>query len=291
MGKSKGKMRSKTKIGVRKPPLSVIDILIYLAGFIFAVATTFGLPFFCIWLRDLIAFSNPAVVAVTGKAEWFWLAIIMFCWGFGSIGFLGRKFSARQPIFGNSKVTYGAFPWKKDLFPLFGFYPEKEKLKKYTYEIRKKRKERMMTLCLWLAVSLLLLGYGGLTGANLKEDHSITVFHISDASMMRVYTPEDFEKLMLNAHYHSGGKSSGYWDYSIRVEMKDGTSRTFCSTDFKRNAPDRYVAALEAMTEIKGLFPPEAITIQGEDKVGYLAESYDYNARQAQMLRELFTME
>jgi len=291
MSKSKGKMRSKTKIGVRKPPLSLLDWMIYLVSFCLAIGGGIALIPLCIRLRDIILFCDPTVLAVTQVSTELSVFIISMCFLFGFMGFLIKQLSARQPIFGNRKVTYGEFPWKKDLFPLFGSYPQKQKQRRDDYQSRKKRKERIMTLCLLVMFLMLLAAFGGLTGACLHDDHSVTVFGVSDGSLGQTYTHERFERLELSVHYHSGAKGGGYMDYSIKIHMDDGKTRQFCRTDFSRNKPDQHTVALQTMTEIKSLFPPGSITIKGENNLELIIRDYDYDAAQARMLRELFDVE
>lgn len=292
MSKKKGKMRSKTKIGVRKPPLSAIDWFIYIMGFSLALIVGVVVFPFGFWLNDLVVFHDPTLVAVTKDALDLLLLIPGMGWLFLAFGFLGRQFSAKQPIFGNPNITYGAFPWKKDLFPLFGPYSKQRSPKPLTHQERQKRKERLVTAGLCGALWLLCLAYGGATGACLRDDMSVTVFQVSHSGFQHVYTREEFEALELSVHYHSGGKSSrGYWDLSVEIEMEDGVCRSFCTNDFDRNDPDRYAVVLETLTKLKGLFPAGAVSIEGEGKIDHIIEKYEYDATQARMLRELFEVE
>ena len=283
MGKSKGKMRSKTKIGVRKPPLSAVDKLIYAMGFLLVIGLLCASVLCYFLVYESIAFRDSAVVARTedGYGVTF---LVVFGGLLETFFFLCKKLSAKQPIFGNTEVTYGVFPWKKDLFPLFGSYPEKEKLKKDTFQKRKKRKERFFTGCLFVAVYLVIMSFFGISGACMQDDNSVTVFSLSPDSVKHVYTTKDFAGLELSVDHHSGGKGSGYWDLSMEIRMEDGTVRRFCDREFRDNE-----AALTAMTEIKALFPEEAVTIDGAKFLDRVEG--DYDAEQIHVLRELFELE
>lgn len=287
MSKKKGKMRSKTKIGVRKPPLSSIDSMIYLVSFSLAVEIGLAILPMYDWLYNRIVFGDPSVVAVTHGTAVTFVFFMMLGWLFGSLRFLWRNFSAKQPIFGNPNITYGVFPWKKDLFPVFGFYPEKGKLKRDTYQIRKKRKEKILTASFCVGMALLLLAYGGLCRACLRDDLTITVFDASDGALKHVYTREEFEALELSVHYHTGSKSSsGYWDLSAEIQMQDGKVRRFCYGGFRDHE-----VMLDTMRELKASLPDHAVTIEGTYKLDHIIEKYEYDTAQARMLRELFEVE
>ena len=288
MSKSKGKMRSKTKIGVRKPPLSMVDKILYLVSFPLVVAVGFGGFKLYYWVFDMLA--DPTVLVRTGDGFLFVL-IVLLLWWFGSLWFLCRMVSKKQPIFGNAQVTYGSFPWKKDLFPLFGDYPEKKKLKPETYQSRKKRREHMIMVGIGFLCFCVLIVYCGIYGACLRDDHSVTVFRISSEGVKYVYTPDDFAELEISAHYHSGGKGTSFWDLSMAIGMEDGKAVRFCLTDFDRRDQNRHIAALETITRIKERFSPDAIIVEGEEKIDYLIERYDYDAHYARILRELFDLE
>lgn len=288
MSKSKGKMRSKTKIGVRKPPLSLLDWMIYLVSFPLAVALGFGVFKLYYAVFDMLA--DPTIVVRSGDGFLF-LLIVVLLWWFGALWFLCRMVSQKQPIFGNAQVTYGAFPWKKDLFPIFGDYPEKKKLKPETYQSRKKRKEHMIMVGIGFLCFCLLIVYCGIYGACLRDDHSVTVFRISSEGVKCVYTPDYFAELEISAHYHSGGKGTSFWDLSMAIGMEDGKAVRFCLTDFDIRDPNRHIVALETITAIKGRFSPDSITVEGEEKIEYLIEQYDYEDEYARMLRELFDVE
>lgn len=287
MSRKKGKMRSKTKIGVRKPPLSVIDGMIYLVGFALSVGIGLAMLSMYDWLYDKLVFGDPSVVAVTHGTAMTFALFMMVGWLFGSLRFLWRHFSAKQPIFGNPNITYGVFPWKKDLFPVFGFYPEKGKLKRDTYQIRKKRKEKILMASLCVGMALLLLAYGGLRGACLRDDLTVTMFDAFGESLKHVYTREEFEALELSVHYHTGSKhSSGYWDLSAKIQMQDGKARRFCYGGFR----DHEVIP-DTMRALKASLPDHAVTMEGTDKLDHIIEKYEYDAAQARMLRELFEVE
>ena len=99
---------------------------------------------------------------------------------------------------------------------------------------------------------------------------------------------DDFAELEISAHHHSGGKGTSFWDLSMAIGMEDGKAVRFCLTDFDRQDPDRHITALETMTEIKGLFHEDAITIVKEEKIGRIIGEYNYEGQQVQMLQELF---
>ena len=288
MSKSKGKMRSKTKIGVRKPPLSLLDLMIYLVSFPLAVAVGFGVLKLYYMVFDMLA--DPTVLVRSGDGFLFVLIVVLLWW-FGSFWFLCRMVSKKQPIFGNAQVTYGAFPWKKDLFPIFGDYPEKKKLKPETYQSRKKRREHMIMVGIGFLCFCVLIIYSGIYGACLREDHGVTVFRITSEGVKYVYTPDDFAELEISAHYHSGGKGTSFWDLSMAIGMEDGKAVRFCLTDFDVRDLNRHIVALETITAIKGRFSPDSITVEGEEKIEYLIEKYDYEGEYARILRELFDLE
>ena len=98
---------------------------------------------------------------------------------------------------------------------------------------------------------------------------------------------QDYLHLTIRAYRTSSGRYGVYyWDeFSVTIETKDGKEYTFSCYDFDGTTDER----LDYMSEIKSLFPREAITFQNADKIGTVADRQNMTESQRAKLYELFS--
>ena len=104
------------------------------------------------------------------------------------------------------------------------------------------------------------------------------------------YTANDFSHLTIRAKYDYGGRHErGYWEYSIIIEMKDGTTISFDNRDFGSVGSEREDKCLDKMLEIKSLFPADSITIKGAKYLDRVSNEWRLNDQQIAKLKLLFS--
>ena len=114
-----GKKRKKSTAH-RVSPLSKLDKTIYIVLSVLLVIAVFGSIIGWILLHGKIAFADPAVIACRVKSSCLWgIPLLLFVSLVGMIVMV-ECFAGHHPLFGNKTIRYGEYPWKTDVFPLFG---------------------------------------------------------------------------------------------------------------------------------------------------------------------------
>lgn len=284
MGKKK---RKKTKNG-RTPPLSTLDKVIYWFAFTVFVLLCFAPLIYITIVGRRIAFADPTVIAFDPHGAGLACVPAALWFIVGGVILFESLYLSKRPIFGSSKIRYGVYPWKPDLFPMFGPQARKPLLKP------KAKKHRHRLLILWVFILLLTMSLFPLelfARDCLHNDLHITEYSLINTQKERFYTTEDYARLALRANFVLGYRSGSYWDVSAEIEMADGRRFTYTVRDFDNSHPDYITTVLDTMTEIKGHFPSDAVTIKGDQNLHKVIAHYDLDTTQAEQLRLLFTIQ
>lgn len=104
----------------RVPPLSGVDMAIYVLLAALLAAGTIALLFFWDDLHRWIAFQNAAVIASRPGGSYLVILPLLLLTEIGEMVALMCLWGRKQPIFGRKGIRYGEYPWKTDLFPVLG---------------------------------------------------------------------------------------------------------------------------------------------------------------------------
>ncbi len=279
-------MRRKKRSATRRPPLSLLDKFIY--GLLIAASCFVFLCLTFFWedLRNTIAFRDPSVVAYAGHAS---ALLFLFLAGYlvvSGIVFFSVLLTYKKPIFGNSKIKYGQYPWDKDCYPLFD-----HGRRHVTGKASRKRFHRHMLVAwgigLLLAAFLSVFSFCGRDC--LCRDNSIVSYNMVNRQTGSPYSEKDYSRLTLYIKRVGTYRTASLWRYGITIEMNDGKRFSFSNRDFHWREERYRDNCLEKMLEIKALFPPEAISISGEKNIDKAAAHLGLNDEQTQLLHELFS--
>lgn len=264
------------------PPLSWVDkaiygalVLLLLGGMVLAIVLMDA-------LRAKIAYREPTALAFRGRLAYLWLFPFFAHLVLGCAIPLTVAHEERQPIFGNKKISYGEQPWQKDLFPLFG--PQHRKIERPPYA---KQIHRIWQIA-WVAGLILVLLSAALCLCRrntLRSDQTIAVYDTFNRQTAELSISEDCTELTIEAErYRSGKYGTTKWRYGITLLDAEGKEYSFSCNDFCGNQMEM----LNTMLEIKGLFPPESITLQGLDQLERTIAFFHLDPQEAALLQELF---
>lgn len=263
------------------PPLTFIDKSIYFLCIVFSVLGMFFLSFLFEYIKCVIAFSKPDTVAFeSGGSNLFFIPFTLFLF-LSAFSLFISGWESKKPIFGSKKYKYGEYPFRKDCFPLFS-------QKKYHVGNWKKKYVRWIIILWYVSfIALSCLVPFGLFGREaLYEDNSIEKISLINTVSAK-YTTKDFLNLTIQSQYYSGYRTNDRWVYEIIIEMKDGKDFRFSNENFM-NVSNEKDTSLDKMLEIKSLFDPEAITVNGAENIDEISNSFDFNEQQKSKLKELF---
>ena len=264
------------------PPLSKLDKAIY-----FVIMLLIASGFFWVvvgWgeLHKRIAFRDPAVIACNfGYFGIFPLMLILVV----DLIALGICYENRRPIFGNKMVRYGEYPWKTDLFPLFG--PQSR------LSNRRPSEQRFRTAVIRIAIGFILVMFllsslGLYRRTCLMEDRTIVKYNSLNRTSEPISISRDCNGITIWARKETpyrGGRP--VWHYGIIIFCENGKKQEFKAGDF--NLRHRgHTDCLKQLLAIKALFSADQITIEGSNLLPDVIEHNHLDESQAKLLEALF---
>ncbi len=275
-----GKKDKRKKKGVY-PKLTLLDHTVYLLGSVFTVVGGILAAALFEHVCGLIAFAEEGAIAYKSNASFLFALPFLLFLEISAIVFFIGGWTQKTPLFGDKSIRYGEAPFRKDCFPLF-------RLRKYKSRILPSWRSMMRTaLAMWCALFVLLASLVPLSlfGREvLYEDNSTKRINIFN-TVTEEYTPKDYAHLWIYTGYNTVYRGGGYWIYEITIEMENGKKHTFGSRDFASG----HDACLDEMLEIKALFAPEDVTIDGAELIHKAAHNLGFNAEQEAKLAKLFS--
>ena len=276
MGKKFKKRKKDT--AHRTPPLSKLDRAIYIIAMLLFGPLILGILIGWDELHERIAFRDPNVIAF--KAGIF--AVFPFLlFLVGVLIALACCYSSKRPIFGDKTIRYGDYPWKTDLFPLFG--TQRKAVRRRASEQRFRTAVRRIA-AVALILSLLTASLGVYRRTCLRDDRTIVTYNSLNQAGEPVSIPRDCDRITIKAEkftYRSGAPS---WYYGVIIYSADGKKYEFTSRDFNCGHTD----CIRQMLAIKALFSPGQITVEREDLLDDVIEHNGLDEAQAALLRRLF---
>lgn len=267
-----------------RPPLTFIDKSIYFLCIIFSFLGALLLAFCFDDIQNMIAFNKPGTVAYRSNASFFFaLPIIMFLEISALVLFISG-WESKKPIFGSKKYKYGEYPFREDCFPLFS----SQKRNQHKTPSQKTFVRHMTILwCSVLVVFSCLIPFSLFGRDAMYQDYHVEKINMLN-SVSNTYTTTDFSELTIQAKCVSGYRTANYWIYGITIEMKDGKTFLFSNRDFDWRVTGATDNSLDKMLEIKGLFSPESITVNGKENIGEVSDYFGFNEQQEEKLKLLF---
>lgn len=262
-----------------------MDKSIYWLGIFLSFFLSLFLAFGFEDITGLFAFHDPSVVAYNRHATYLFVLPLLLYIETSALVFFITALEGKTPIFGNKKFQYGQAPWAKDCFPLF------DSRRKSLYVSPSEKSFRRSMIIVWTAGLFLcsLFAPFGFFGRDcLTQNNSIITYNVLNQEDSVAYTTDDYSHLTIQASYVPGYRASGYWEYEIKIRMKDGKLFRFSNRDFDWRKPHLQERCLNQMLDVKAFFPPDAISIKGEDKLEKLSDYLGLNEEQNQLLQELF---
>ena len=276
MGKKFKKRKKDT--AHRTPPLSKLDRAIYIIAMLLFGPLILGILIGWDELHERIAFRDPNVIAF--KAGIF--AVFPFLlFLVGVLIALACCYSSKRPIFGDKTIRYGDYPWKTDLFPLFG--PQRKAVRRRASEQRFRTAVRRIA-AVALILSLLTASLGVYRRTCLRDDRTIVTYNSLNQAGEPVSIPRGCDRITIKAEkftYRSGAPS---WYYGVIIYSADGKKYEFTSRDFNCGHTD----CIRQMLAIKALFSPGQITVEREDLLDDVIEHNGLDEAQSALLWRLF---
>ena len=274
-------MKKRKKQKLRTPPLSFLDKCVYGLAFLLVVAFSFGLALIFDRIEFYIASSVPATVAYYPHATYLFVLPALLYIIISLLVITIESWESRKPIFGNRKIVYGKEPWRKDCFPLFS--PERKK--RYVKPSDRKLFWGILLLwCIGLIIPGLLFPFGLFGRTCLLQNNSIEEYNVFNKIVVE-YTADDFDTLTLKTNHVTPLRGAPYWEYVMVIKTEDGKKMSFSNGDFIMGSHE---AVLEKITEIKGHFPTDKITLIGETNVEKVVDDLNLCDSEADLLYNLF---
>jgi len=273
-------MARKAKKRMHKmPPLSFVDQLIYWCILLFLITAYFFLLFGPIWLRQKIAFADPAVIAVEDNVGIFWGLIPLFTFILTTAIPLLLAYQDRKPIFGKHNFKYGPPAWPK-VYPLF----MKNKPPVFVSERKKKsRKQIAVFLVVLLLVSFIPLPLSLYRRACLQNNGSI-VRHNACNQQTQDFAPGAFSEIVIKAYrYHTKGSYKPHYSVQMRFTTSTGKHYSFELDEFRKE-----ISPIVAMVNIKNRYNPSIIRYEGAEKLDLVVHSRKLSQEDTQLLYQLF---
>ena len=279
-------MRKAKKKLHRMPKLSLLDQIVYWSGLILLCATYFALSFIPVILRNRIAFSDDAVVAVSEHASVIWA--VLPCLTFFMVTFIPWTvfYGDRRPIFGLKNFKYGPPAWPK-IYPLF------MKNKPYVWGSERKQKEKKHTIL--ILVILLLISFIPFPWSIYGRDCLMADGSIRQYSMFNNrkddFSIHEIDNVEFSTYTYFTGKYNRtiHWDVQVTLEVSSGAKYTFQSKDFRRDHGSRFW--LTEMLRLKNLFDPSMILYRQTEDLKQVVWDYELSNEEELLLYQLFDLE
>ena len=261
-------MRKAKKKLHRMPKLSLLDQIVYWSGLILLCATYFALSFIPVILRNRIAFSDDAVVAVSEHASVIWA--VLPCLTFFMVTFIPWT------------VFYG------DRRPILFM-----KNKPYVWVSERKQKEKKHTIL--ILVILLLISFIPFPWSIYGRDCLMADGSIRQYSMFNNrkddFSIQEIDNVEFSTYTYFTGKYNRtiHWDVQVTLEVASGAKYTFQSKDFRRDPGSRFW--MTEMLRLKSLFDPSIILYRQTEDLKQVVWDCELSNEEELLLYRLFDLE
>lgn len=267
------------------PPLSFLDKLIYWTAFVLLCVAYGALVLGPMYLRNQIAFSNPAVIAAIDHFSTMWLMVPWLTFFLMTFLLWHGPYQKRIPIFGKRNFKYGPPAWPK-IYPLF----MKDKPHVWVSERAKKDRKRLaVILLIILLISFIPLPWSLYGRDCLRNDGSIVQYNMFNRET-DVFTSGDIADLEIEAYRYTTGKYASKAHYGVRLIFRtdSGEKFIFAHRDFRSDREFDTVYWLEWMLRIIERYDPGIIHCDGQEKLDRVITDRALSQKEVQKLYQLF---
>ncbi len=266
------------------PPLSFVDKLIYWTLFSLLLAGCLALLFGTLFLRDIIAFSDPTVVAARDHLSIIWLIVPFLVFFLLTFIPWTNAYQSRKPIFGRRHFKYGPPAWPR-VYPLF---MKNKPLVRSSARDKKRRKLLVPILLLVLLIGFVPFPWSLYGRDCLRNDGSIVQYNMFNCETDIAASGDIHDIEIYTYRYYSRYLTNVRWCVGMNFKAEGGEKYTFQYNDFRISPATETVYWLARMLQIKAQYSAGRIHYSGAEHLDLVIASWDLNPEEAALLNQLF---
>lgn len=272
----------KFKGKAQKPPLSAVDIAIYVAAMILSIA--FGMYLGVLFMEVIpqkLAYADPNVIGCVTTGYLFAFPLIAYFAGVlpGIIGCIAIE--KKIPLFGNPRYKAPAFSHAVQMTPVFS--PEfRERLGE---EQKKHIRKIVGILVAVLLVCLLFLPFSLRSRYVFTQEQEFFTYDCLNR-VKGHYRVADATQLGIEARYYNGRHRDSDLTLNFVIPGADDLVRLDADMLDQMTTEE----ALRYMLELKALFPPETRSVWGTEYLERVLDHREYTLAERALVYELFDM-
>lgn len=272
----------KIKNGAKKPPLSLLDMTIYVfiifSGASLGIAVFYFLGF--LFPRS-IAFADDTVVASSGIAALI-CAIPLSLMTFFIIAVAsGEGVNNKQPIFGNKRFKPSRLTPVIKTYPLFS-----KEFKKNLSSSTKRDIRKTIKICIIIFMICSLIYIPSICPRTvLDKNNNFTTYNVFNKATHNC-TITDAENLIIDIYHNINYRSDDTWGIQLEFSCADKTHQFNLGSFYEMNIEE----TLNYMLYLKSLMS-DRYEITNIDRMGKLIWDRGFSEKETQLVYELFDYE
>ena len=273
-------MSRRKRNGAKKPPLSVIDRMIYAIAYILAFGIVIGGFLFLDYCSSQLVRAESDI-AVNNYMLAFCALIPIIIISFSLIILISFGLTKKQPVFGNKRFKPDLMKPILKVYPLFSADFRKSLSKK----AKMRTKQISVAFLITMGICSLLVFIGIFPRHTISKGDILTSYNSFNSATSSCHISE-CEVLEISVERNSRRRSSP--SDNIKFELEDkGHKYSFSISDFDNMDVED---ALEYLLHVKSYFPDGEYKIKNAKHVDRLIWYRDYNAEEAKLVYELFDL-
>ena len=266
----------------QRPPLSVVDKVIYGVAILLPIALSFWVfMIFAETLPQWLAYRDPYVIACWNDGFLWGLPLFTFIAFLCMLPVFGAE--KRQPIFGNKRYKAPAFSHTIKVHPLCS--------REFWLELSDSNHQRIKKTCNWLLLGLigcLLLAIIGLFPRYVLTSQRTVIRYNALNYPAESYSIYDTQKLVLQAyHVRDDGRDDWYFSMKFVFDTNKDIAYSFRPGYFDHMTREE---ALQQMLRLKDNLFSGKCEILGTDLVDDVIRDQEYTDAEAKLLYQLFDL-
>ena len=269
----------KIKKAPKRPPLSLLDKSIYV--FLMTVAFLIISPMVFLFAKVIpmkVAYADGNTVTADNLAAVFgalpFCAFVMLSLMISS--YYGLK--CRQPIFGNKRFSYPKSTPMLRMYPIFS----KAFWENCSIKTKKTRKRILKIVLIIFLICCAILPLGICPRETLDKDNNFSTYNLFNVKTHTAHI-EDAEELIINidTSRHRGRR---HYHIELNFVFQDKTYNISLGDFYEMENEE----ALEYMIYLKGFFNEGKYRITNVDRIDSVIKEDKFNARELELVYELF---
>lgn len=269
-------MSLKRKLRAKKPPLSLLDRLIYYV--LIFIGTLSGVLIIFIFgdvIPTKVAFLDSSVVASRNIYVLFPSVFLAFSVSMPIVIISSEGLRLKQPIFGNKKFKPKVLEPTLKVYPIF----TKDFRENLTKENKIKIKKTAKLLMIFIIVSILIFSLCIFQRNVITDENNFISYNMFN-SVKDTYNIDEAEKLIIDI---TRGKNPQYV-IDITFVFENHKHSYVLGSFYEMDTED----ALEYMIYLKGFMKDGRYEVRNADKMYYLLFGNSYTATETSLIYELF---